>query len=361
MGFIGAFTGPVVGMVGLVLGENFSQGNPNSLVPSFQGLPLYVFVPVGTVVALMWIQRRFSRRVAYVLAGLMVVNVFGWAVVWVPKVVPTWLDVSTAQAAAINRVEAMIPQDDAVVASQGIVGGFANHPFVRSFYSTPTALPGTSPYTWFVIAPYAGIETATVNQSAQAILALARDRDATLEYSGADIWAFRVRVPQKDSGHVVLRIDKTTNRLPAALFSTSGTAVRRGNINSWYVEGSNAAPGPIFWGDYYLETLGSYRASVHIEGRGPATVEIWNDSANKLLGTRRLVVSGSATVDLPAVVSRRDPPRSAFAEAGLGPFQIDPVLAYPGNNLEVSVYSTSKAILKVKWVAITPARPAGGD
>ncbi len=349
MGFIGAFASPVIGLAGVVVGENFSQGNRNSLVPSFQGLPLYVFVPVGTVIALMWLNRRLGKRFAHVLAALLVLNVVGWGVIWVPKVVPTWLRVSAKDAAAIGHVQAMIPQRDGVIASQGIVGAFANHPLDKAFAFTPDRLHTIGPYTWVVVAPQAGIEVATVQQSAELLLALLRDSRAKLEYSSPGIWAFRLRVPGQRG---LFSDEKTETKFPAALFSTSGIAVRNGKVNSWYMAGSNRAGGPILWGDYYLEQVGGYVASVRLEGSGPATVQAWNDTTNRLLASRQLLVSGSATVSLPVSVSRSDPRRSGTAEHGFGPFQIDPVPAYVGNKLEVKVYSTSGAVLKVKWVDV---------
>jgi hypothetical protein len=352
-GFIGVFTAPVAGIAGLILGENFSQDNQSLVVPTFQGLPLYVFVPVGTILALMWLNRRAGRRFAHTLAVLMLVNVTGWAVVWLPEVVPTWLLVSSSEAAAIKHVEAMIPQQDGVVASQGISGDFANHSFIRLFFRTPFALPVASPYTWFVVAPYAGIETATIQQGAQLIAGLARDPDAKLEYSHAGVWAFRVPAPRKAHSKAVL-VRGGESQFSAALFSTAGTAIRRGDLKSWYVEGSNRTRGPILWGDYYLEEVGRYRAGVTLAGSGSATVQVWDDTSKTLLSSLKTRVSSSTHVTLPARVTRSDPRLAGVAKSGTGLFQIDPVPAYLGNYLEVKVFATSAATVKVRAVSLRP-------
>lgn len=353
-GLLGLFTAPVIGIAGVTLGENFSQGNPNALVPSFQGIPLYIFVPIGTIVALMWLRRRFGVRLANVLATAAVLNVVGWGAVWIPKTVPTWLRVSPAQSEAISHIEAMIPRRDGVVASQGIVGDFAGRNHFGVFDTAPTTLPITGPYTWFVIAPYAGIETATVAQSAQLIANLARDPNAKLKYvSNASVWAFRVRA--SSAGASAVQVGGISSSNSAGLFATYGTAVRRGRMRSWYMEGSDRAPGPILWGDYYLEPVGRYRAQVRLAGSGRVSVQLWNATTNRELAAKSPVLSGSEKVSLSGAITKLDPTRSARAQRGIGPFQIDPVRAARGNVLEVLVYAESAATIRVQWVSLRPA------
>lgn len=351
-GFLGAFTAPAFGITGVTLGENFSQGNPNPLIPSFQSLPLYVFVPVGTVVALMWLRRRVKPAAVYVLGSLLVANVVGWSAVWLPKVIPAWLNVSTTQAAALRHLSALIPQKDGVVVSEGVAGAFATHRIDKMFTITDRPLPVSAPYTWFIVVPYAGIEPATIGQSAQLIATLAHDPAAKLEYANHEIWAFRVRVPRRTPTPPAIVVDTARTRFSAALFRTAGTADRRGNVGSWYVSGSNRADGPILWGDRFLRTVGKYRATVTIQGSGPARVEVWNDTTGRLLASRDAQISGTARIGLRAAITRSDPIRSAVAAGGTALFKIDPVPAYPGNYLEVLVYSTSPAKLKVRTVSL---------
>ena len=356
-GLVGVFTAPVAGIATVTFGENYAIGNPNSAIPSFQSFPLYIFVPIGTVVALIWLHRRFGPYVGHALAALMVVNVVAWAAVWLPQTVPTWLRVSTSQAAAIKHLVAVIPKRDAVMVSQGIVGDFANRASTVHMFITlrhPQSFGVDPPYTWFVVAPYAGIETAAVSQSAQLISALAHDPRARLEYIRAGIWAFRLRVPGRTPhDRSIMVVDR--QRLSAALFETDGRAVRRGPIRSWYMVGSDRARGPILWGDYYREPVGRYAARVKLEGHGPATVQVWNDSTGIMLNQRKIMVSRTTTVPLSAVVTADDPTYSTTPLTGAGPFQIDPVSGLPGNNLEVKVFATSRRLLKVRWVSIAAA------
>lgn len=350
-GLIGVFTTPVFGITGVTLTENFSQGNPNPLIPSFQSLPAYVFVPVGSVIALLWLRRRLKPQVVYTVAGLLVANVIGWGVVWFPKVIPTWLNVSMTQADTLRHLNAEIPRRDGVVVSEGVAGTFATHRINTMYDASGKPLSLTPPYTWFIVVPYAGIEPATISQSAQLLSTLAHDPRARLEYVDHGIWAFRVRVPRRTKPAALVP-DSARTRFSAALFRTDGTAVRQGNVRSWYVSGSDRADGPILWGDRFLEGAGAYRATVTIRGSGPARVEVWNDTTNTLLAARNARVSGVTRISLPAAITRLDPTRSEVVASGFGPFQIDPVPAYPGNYLEVVVYSTSTAKLKVRTVSL---------
>lgn len=352
-GLIGVFTAPAIGIATVTLGENYSQGTVGNVRPSFQGIPLYVFVPVGTIVALIWLHRRFGNRLANGLALLMVLNVMGWAVVWIPAAIPTWLRVSPAQASAITYTERLIPRRDAVVAEQGIAGDFATHRHWQTFLGgAKVAL--SSPYTWFIVAPYAGIETATVAESAQLIQALARDPSAKLEYvSDANVWAFRVDVPRR--GRHTLHIGATSGSYAAGLFATYGTPVRRGPERSWHTAGNNRAKGPILWGDYFLEPVGAYQATVRLSGPGSAQVQLWNTTTNRELAVKTVSLSKTRqVVDLKGQITRRDPKHSAKALRGFGLFQIDPVPAFRGNNLEVRVYAESRSTIKVWHVSLTP-------
>ncbi|MDA8068617.1 MAG: hypothetical protein M0T77_08410 [Actinomycetota bacterium] len=353
-GLIGVFTAPVIGIAAVTMGENFSQGNPSSITPSFQGLPLYVFVPIGTIAALLWIRRRIGGRAAGVLAALLVVNAIGWAAIWLPNVLPTWIRVNATQAAAITQVEQMIPQRDGVVASQGISGDFGTHPYANVFSIAPVNLPVSAPYTWFVVAPYAGIETAPVAQSVQLIANLARDPAARLEYvNNADIWAFRVRA---SAGHAdSVHVGKPSDSYSAGLFATYGTAVRHGPMRSWYMEGDNRASGPILWGDYFLKQVGRYVTSVRLSGPGLAQVQLWNATTNTELASSQVKLRGrTRVVTLTGAITRSDPKRSARPLRGLGIFQIDPVTAHRGNVLEVRVYAESAATIRVRHVSLAP-------
>jgi hypothetical protein len=353
-GLVGVFTTPAIGITAVTMGENFSQGTVGNVQPSFQSLPLYIFVPVGTIVALIWVQRRFGHRFANIVAALTVVNVAAWAAIWIPPVVSTWLRVSPSQADAITHIERLIPERDGVAVSQGIAGDFADRSHYENFIATPLTLRMYSPYTWVVVAPYAGVETATVAQSAQLIATVANDPNAKLEFvNSADVWAFRIRVPAHGGHH--LTVGRPVDHYSASLFATYGNAVRQGPERSWYMEGNDHAGGPILWGDYFLSSVGQYRARVRLSGPGLAQVQLWNTTTNKELDAKQLRLSRrTQTVSVSGAITHSDPKHSAKALQGFGPFQIDPVKAYRGNMLEIRVYAESASTIKVLHVSLNP-------
>jgi hypothetical protein len=92
----------VVGVAAVVLGEDGAQTYVGPITPSFQNLPIYVFAPIGTVLAFAWLYRRLGSRFIRPLMVLASANVIGWGVIWIPQVVPTWLTVSSAEASVLN-------------------------------------------------------------------------------------------------------------------------------------------------------------------------------------------------------------------------------------------------------------------
>ena len=92
--------------------------------PTFQALPIYVLLPVGTVAVLAWLSRR-RRRTAILLAGLAAAQTLGWAAVWGPRTASQWLRVPAASAATLTGLAAEIPASAEVIASQGVVGRFS--------------------------------------------------------------------------------------------------------------------------------------------------------------------------------------------------------------------------------------------
>jgi hypothetical protein len=140
----------------IVLLANGLYGGELFAAPGFQNVPLYVLLPVGTVAVLGWLARR-HRRIALLLAGLLVAQAVGWTAVWLPRVRGEWLRVSAPAAATLAGIEARIPASAEVIASQGVMGRFSGRVDIRPLFGPGTlAVNGE---TWFVIAPLAGIET----------------------------------------------------------------------------------------------------------------------------------------------------------------------------------------------------------
>ncbi len=355
-GMLGVFTAPAVGVAAVVLGENGRYAIVGYITPSFQSLPIYIFMPIGTVVAIGWLYRRLGRRLGQALMVLASLNVVGWGVLWIPEVVPTWLRVSAQEASVLKRVAGMIPEQDGVVASQGIAGDFGGREYAAGLRGRlPLKVQVTAPTTWFVIAPYAGIEVQTVVQSLGEVDFLASDPRARLVEEADNIWVFRLSVDAKEHARS-LQIPKTPSDLPAALFESHvGTRVLTGPVTNWRVQ-SNGKAGALFFGDYWLERVGTYVAGVQLKSSGRVRVEVWNTTTDRELARRNYdSTRGLVNISIPVKVTPKDPSRSNSPGElyyGIVPFHVDPIPSFVGNMLEVRVYVQSgvKASVYSVWM-----------
>ena len=359
-GVIGVLATPVIGITAVTLGENSAFTYIGPITPSFQNLPIYIFAPIGTILILAWLYRRKARLVAHALIVLMATNAIFWGAVWIPQIPTTWLRVSPAQANALSRVIARIPERDAVVASQGIVGSFAGRDHVGTLYSWPPLRVALHPpATWFVIAPYAGIETETVTQSMGIIHSLASDPLVKFISEDDGIWVFRAQVSPTARAPSVL-FPKTPHALAAGLFETTvGTREINGSPNNSQFL-SRGTAGYLLWGDYWLETRGHYTATVRFRSSGPINIQVWNDTTNSLLVHRQYSsTNGLVTFRANVQIKATDPSTSNSAgEIYLGRslFRALPVPAFPGNYLEVRVVLVGNANARIYSVGIMPIK-----
>ena len=129
----------------VVLANNLAPGLLFS-TPSFQYLPLYVMMPVGTVAVLAWLVKR-HRRTAILLTGLILVQAVAWSVIWLPRTPSQWLRASALAAATLSRIQAIIPYSAEVVASQGVMGPFSGRtnidPLLGQALCRSTVKPGS--------------------------------------------------------------------------------------------------------------------------------------------------------------------------------------------------------------------------
>jgi hypothetical protein len=173
----------------LAAGSLFAQ-------PSFQTLPLYVLLPVGTIAVIGWFARR-HRLLAAGVTALILVQALYWTVVYGPRTKEQWVQIPSGTAATLSRVEARIPSSDEVIASQGVVGRFSSRPDVQAFFgpgADPVALSGAQ--TWFIIVPSHGIETTTPEQGLQLVSELGGRLHATLITHANGVWVYRWQPPR---------------------------------------------------------------------------------------------------------------------------------------------------------------------
>jgi len=320
--------------------------------PSFQNIPLYVFLPVGTVAVLAWLIRR-HRRTAFGLAAVVAAQAVGWAVVWGPQTPAMWLRVSNAEAATLASVAARIPASAEVAASQGVVGGFSERAIVWPIFG-----PGPIPLeadTWFVITPTSAVETASQASSMALIGELAGPLHATLVTHANGVWAFRLN---PSPGLRSVTVPKGPSPLPAwAGEGAAGTPVLDGPVSSWHMA-ATGAKGYVADGiEWQGISPGRYLADVTLSTTSAVNVEVWNNTTHSVLLARQnlLPTDGIQTIALPVNATV---PYRATAYSGWGPFRSEFDKPPAGERLEVRVWSPGGAAVNVYSADLTTASGA---
>ena len=334
----------VIGIMSSVLsaGWRFAQ-------PSFQLLPAYVLIPVGTVAVLAWLGTR-NKRAALLAAGLIAVQALGWTVVWAPQVREHWLRVSPAAAATLAKVRAQVPESDEVVASQGVLGPFSGREAVHAIASTArTEVTGSE--VWFVIAPSAGTELQSTASSMALIAKLAGPMHGTLMAHGGGVWAFRWHRPE---GQRWVTVPDGMTGVPAwAAAGQAGTVTLSGSSTSWHVT-SSGRQGYVTDGMEWLEPPGEYQASVSMAVTGTANVEVWDNTGQSRLLTRRTITSSGGRLDVSLPIDASADWRSSVF-SGWGPFSAVFVPPVPGQRLEVRVWTTGEGRVRVYGASLKQA------
>ena len=311
--------------------------------PIFQYLPVYVLLPVGTVVVLGWLMRR-RRRAAIVLSGLLAAQALGWAAVWAPRAPGQWLRVSARTAVTLASIEVRIPASAEVIASQGVIGRFADRADVYGL-AEDGAEPIHGGQTWFVIAPSQGIEEQSTASAMALVGELAGPLHATLVTHANGVWALRWTPPP---GVHSLAVPGDAAPLPAWAAPLAPGAVGRpvmtGPPGIWCVT-STGGKGYVTDGLAWQKPPGSYQALVTLSAAGAVNVEVWNDTSDTLLARRTIpATTGIESVAMPvdATTAYR-----ANAYSGWGPFRADFVPPPAGERLEVRVWSPGTGTVKV--------------
>jgi uncharacterized membrane protein len=311
--------------------------------PIFQSLPVYLFLPIGTIFVLGRLMKR-SRGAAQILASILILQVLGWAAVWGPHTATQWLRVSAPAAATLARIESQIPESAQVVVSQGVSGRFAGRADAWVLRG-PGAIPISGRETWFIITPSQGNEMQSTAQASALITELAGPIRATLVIDANGVWVFRWNPPR---GLTEITVPANPALLSAwASPLAPGTASRpivSGPTRDWHLTSTGTA-GYVADGIEWQEPPGLYEASVTLSTTGPVNVEVWNDNGNILLARRSIpVASGIQTVALPVDATT---PYKAFLFSGWGPFRANYFPPPPGQRLEVRVWSAGGETVNV--------------
>lgn len=349
-GLIGFGSVILLPLIVVVLLTNTLSGGVQFTEPLFQSLPIYVLLPVGTVVTLIWLARR-HRNAAIIAAALVIAQALGWAAIWAPRTPRQWLRVSASTAATLADVKAQIPASAEVIASQGVVGPFSGRANVRRLAGHGKIRVSHSG-NWFVIAPMAGIEIQTTAAAMVLIGKLAGPLHASLITRANGVWVFRWRPPP---GVRSITIPKGSPSLPAWAAPVSpgtvGRPVLTGPIGTWCLA-STGGRGYVADQVAWQEPAGHYRALVKLSAAGPVNVEVWDDSGRVLLARKSVPgTTGSESVGLTVDATNR---YRAVPYAGWGPFRADFSPPPPGERLEVRVWSPGGHRVRVYGAKLIP-------
>jgi hypothetical protein len=172
-GVLGVLSGWGAGVAVLdVIGEGLNASPSFVSIESggFQNYPVVPFLVVGTALIVVWlvarqapILRLVGRRSLNVLGCVLGSVALASAVLLAnqrdPSIAPSWLTVPPGSAAILQRIYDRVPASWEVVASQGIVGRFAQRRYVYAFGEAGAPIPLETAKVMFVMAPIVGIET----------------------------------------------------------------------------------------------------------------------------------------------------------------------------------------------------------
>jgi hypothetical protein len=186
-------------MTGLISVENNLASYSLFSEPGyFQSLPMYPFLIMGTLQVTWWLW-RWRSGAGRLLSTLLVINVLGWAVVWLPTLPRDFVKVSTPAAQVLSGILHDVPVTTEVVTSQGIFGRFAGRRYAHAFMGE-SAIPVYTRPVVFVIAPYQGINESAVSTELARVAYLEETLHAHLVQHTAGIWEFRWNPPAGTTG-----------------------------------------------------------------------------------------------------------------------------------------------------------------
>lgn len=310
--------------------------------PIFQYLPVYVLLPVGTVVVLARLTRR-HRTAGLLLACLVITQALGWTAVWGSHTSSQWLRVSAPAAVTLGRLEARIPHSAEVIVSEGVMGRFADRNDIEPL-AVPEAMPVASD-TWFVIVPSQGLEIQTTASAMALIGELATHLHATLIVHAHGVWAFHWRPPPDVRTIAIPSGSGPISAWTAPVATgTVGEPVMAGPIRVWRVT-STGRSGYVADELAWQKSPGLYQAYVTLFATGPVNVEVWNDNGNTLLA--RLHIPATSGIDTVTLQVNATVAYRPVLYSGWGPFQANFVAPPPGQRLEVRVWAAGAGTVNV--------------
>jgi hypothetical protein len=359
-GWVGILTAWTFGVPFVIIIENNVSGFGSGVFsnPGYQSAPVFAFSAVGIVIIAAWAVRRWhvGVRGARVIAAVLALNCFVWAVIWIPQTKTDWLRISPSQAALLSRTLAAIPQADEVVASQGFVGRFADRADVYDLTggSSSSIIPVTGSTVWFVVAPNVGIETQPVNGAQGAMADLAGLLQADLVSQRQGIWVFRWHRPA--DVHTLV-FPGAVGTIPAWVApGEAGRDQLQGPASNWSVVASGAS-GYVVSSDYWQRFAGNYKVAVRLTSTATTYVEVWDNNDRTLLAREAIPpTSEPLTVFFPLTVPPGPPGPRGYS--GVAPFKVQRVPPVPGQSLEIRVWTAGGSSVRVYQLSLEKAQQA---
>lgn len=345
------------GFVGLLTPVGFFMAVPTLLVdglvkgqesnyPTFQALPAFIFIALGSAVLLAYlIKRPKTFFVGLIVFVLVIVNELGWFLVWFPKTRVHWMETSAAAASVIWRTERAIPAGDEVVITNGVAGPFGGHVDLYEF-AGPSPIPIRDHVVWFVLSPAQGIEIVPTAVMERALGDIAELPGAKLITASQGVYVFRWRAPSRYRSISLGRGDELQAWTAPGV---AGMPVFAGPASRWHLT-ADGQTGYVLSGDFWREPHGSYSANIRYSSTGPINMEVWDDTTNRLLARVRAGRSSIVSnVRLSFELSWEKP---GFVYQGAGIFRDLPVPQIPGDEIEVRVWTAGTARVGIWSVAL---------
>jgi uncharacterized membrane protein len=207
VGLVGVVSPWGCGMAFVVFVPSILNSDPSflRLVASFQSWPALPFVLVGSVMVIirLILSNALARRVAVatVVASMTALVVLAGAAL--PAVARAWIAVDSRAAAQLAKSQQQIPAGAEVIASQGVVGRFANRQYVYPYpfqyhplSTSSTTFPVTASPVVFVLTPAQGSGEAPAADTRTAIGFIEHRLGARVVDNDAGVYVLEWRPPR---------------------------------------------------------------------------------------------------------------------------------------------------------------------
>lgn len=285
-GGIGALTVWLFSVPLAVILENGLAAGQDWLNISFQNVAAFPFITIGTIWFLAGAARRIPRVAPLVatLAMVLAANTIAWAEAWLP-VLSGQGPVSQPAAQELRRILPSIPSNDEVVASQGVLGRFADRRFCYSIEFGDPASNGVIPFHTdrvdFIITPWDGVSITSAAWDEYVLGRLATLPNTKLVSYNDNVYHF---VLSRTSNQHALVLDRNPVSVPAwATQHQVGSFSPVGNPALWDFTVSGSQGGYAVAGARWKLPPGSYVASVTGQWNTPLVVEVWNAEAGLIV------------------------------------------------------------------------------